>query len=561
MKDDAIQSMVEIIQTQIDALDEVPALTKLMFNLIELLLEHKKQSDQTIQQLKNEISKLKGETTPPKVRKQSDTNKGNHSSNSDRKQRSKKKGQKPGGSKKSTVKVDKIKKLTIDSKDLPADANRAGIKTTVIQDINFTTENVAFERQMYSSASEEKHYIAPLPEGYEGEYGPKLKAWVYTLYSAAQMTTANISWLLNTVGILISKTTVSRIITKNNEALHTEKDDIVKAGLQSTAYQNLDDTSGREHGQNRYVNVITNEYYAAFFTLPRKDRLSVIEMLSVDGLKFIVNDLALSLMSTMKLPQKHIDLLMQRTSEKYWLRKDVDALLKELFPNAKKHQGYRKIILEATAIAAYRQSEYAIKHLIVDDAPQFKLITETLGLCWVHEGRHYKKLNPTFAVNKKILEDFTKKFWDYYQLLKDYKESPTKQQAQVLENKFDELFSQETGYVILDEQIKKTFAKKSSLLLVLTYPFIPINNNPAELVARFQARCRDVHLHTMSTAGTKIKDTLATITMTAKKLKVNVFSYLFDRITKSYKMSSLAETIKLKSKVDQTNITTELVPN
>lgn len=29
-----------------------------------------------------------------------------------------------------------------------------------------------------------------------------------------------------------------------------------------------------------------------------------------------------------------------------------------------------------------------------DDAPQFKDITEELSLCWVHDGRHYKKLTP-----------------------------------------------------------------------------------------------------------------------------------------------------------------------
>jgi len=561
MKDKSLQLMVDTVRAQVDLLEDAPDILKVMLNLIEALVEKIGKLEDENQQLKNEISKLKGDTTPPKVRKQSNANKGNHSSNGDRKQRSKKKENKPGGSKKSTVKVDKKEKLTIATKDLPADAKRAGIKTTVIQDILFTTENISFERQMYFSESENKYYIAPLPEGYEGEYGPALKAWVNTLYGAAQMTTANIVLFLKTVGTFISKSTVSRMLTKNNEPLHTEKDDIVKAGLQSTAYQNLDDTSGREHGQNRYVNVITNEYYAAFFTLPRKDRLSVIEMLSVDELKFIVNDLALSLMATMKLPQKHIDFFRGRISDKYWLRKDVDAVLKHLFPNSKKHQGYRKVILEATAIAAYRQSEYAIQHLVVDDAPQFKLITETLGLCWVHEGRHYKKLNPTFAMNKKILANFTDKFWDYYQLLKNYKNKPTKQQAQVLKTKFDELFSQETGYTLLDEQIKKTYAKKESLLLVLAYPFIPIHNNSAELVARFQARCRDVHLHTMSIAGTKIKDTLATITMTAKKLEVNIFNYLFDRITKAYKMTSLAETIKFKSKLDQENIAAELVPN
>jgi hypothetical protein len=561
MENKSLQLMVDTIQAQIASLDDVPDIIKIMLNLIEFLVENKKQSDKIIQQLKNKINELKGETTSPNIRKQSKDNNKDLSSNSDRKKRIKQKKGKPGGSKKSSVKIDKTKKLTIEKKDLPIDAKRAGIKITVIQDVIFTTENIAFERQMYFSASENKYYIAPLPAGYEGEYAPSLKAWIKTLYGAVQMTKGNIVWLLNTVGTIISKATVSRIITNNNEILHAEKDDIVKAGLQSTTYQNLDDTSGRERGQNCYVNVLTNEYYAAFFTLPRKDRLSLIETLSVDGLKFLFNEISLTLMIAMKLPQKHIDFLKLHVSDKYWLRSNVDILLTELFPNAKKHKGYRKIILEAAAIAAYRQSDYAIRHLIVDDAPQFKLITETLGLCWVHEGRHYKKLNPIFTRNKKILNDFVNVFWDYYQQLKDYKKNPSKQQAKILEKKFDDLFSKETGYETLDNQIYKTFSKKESLLLVLTYPFIPIHNNPAELIARFQARTRDVHLHTMCIAGTKIKDTLATISMTARKLGVNIFDYLFDRIAKMYNMTSLAETIKIRAKLTQGETSLELLPN
>ncbi|MBF0608618.1 MAG: hypothetical protein HQL61_13845 [Magnetococcales bacterium] len=56
-------------------------------------------------------------------------------------------------------------------------------------------------------------------------------------------------------------------------------------------------------------------------------------------------------------------------------------------------------ILEATAIGAYRAETGAevVKVLVCDDAPQFKLITEDLGLCWVHEGRHYKKLMPIIS--------------------------------------------------------------------------------------------------------------------------------------------------------------------
>ncbi|NDH68403.1 MAG: hypothetical protein EBY22_11000 [Gammaproteobacteria bacterium] len=39
-------------------------------------------------------------------------------------------------------------------------------------------------------------------------------------------------------------------------------------------------------------------------------------------------------------------------------RKDMDALLLTLFPNPKKHNTNRRIVLESTALAWYQQSEY-----------------------------------------------------------------------------------------------------------------------------------------------------------------------------------------------------------
>jgi hypothetical protein len=562
MKDKNLNLIFDEVQSQVSALKDIPDVVKLLINLVEALVEKTDKLEKENQQLKDEINKLKGETTPPNVRKQT-TGNSNHSSEGERKKRTRKKGSGKGGSKKSTVKVNRTIKVTIDKTDLPADAKKAGIKTTIIQDISFTTDNIAFKRQMYYSLSEKKTYISPLPPGYEGEYGPNIKSWIKVLYSAVQVSNDNITWFLNTVGSVISNATVSRIITHDNtnEELHEEKIAIVKAGLKSTPYQNLDDTSGREKGQNCYVNVLTNEYFAAFFTLPSKDRLSIIDMLSIDGMKFLLNNTAFELMEAMHLPDKHIKFLKQYSSDKYFFRIEIDKLLAQMFPNPKKQQGYRKLILEASAIAAYRQSDYAIKHLIVDDAPQFKLITETLGLCWVHEGRHYKKLNPLFMQNKVILQTFIEEFWDYYRLLKDYKRKPSPDKAKKLGQQFDALFSKKTGYEKLDKQIATTKAKKDALLLVLKYPSIPLHNNSAELIARVQARIRDIHLHTMSIAGTKIKDTLATITMTAKKLGVNAFEYLFDKVTKAYKLTSLAGLIKIKASQDIINLDADLVPN
>ena len=112
---------------------------------------------------------------------------------------------------------------------------------------------------------------------------------------------------------------------------------------------------------------------------------------------------------------------------------------------------------------------------------------------------------------------------------------------------FDTLFATTTGYDVLNQRIAKTRAKKQALLFVLDHPFLPLNNNSSELGTRFQARIRDINLQTVSQNGTKSKDTFATIVQTARKLKVNVYQYIYDRVTKKFEMPSLAELILLKA--------------
>ena len=91
----------------------------------------------------------------------------------------------------------------------------------------------------------------------------------------------------------------------------------------------------------------------------------------------------------------------------------MHRLLEEYLP--KLGMQTRKWILDAAAVAAYHaQTQWPVARLLVcDGAPQFTWITEELGLCWVHEGRHYKKLFPYVAQHQKLLEDFLGDFWDF----------------------------------------------------------------------------------------------------------------------------------------------------
>jgi hypothetical protein len=189
-------------------------------------------------------------------------------------------------------------------------------------------------------------------------------------------------------------------------------------------------------------------------------------------------------------------------------------------------------LAEACAIAYYQQQTDfpIIETLLADDAPQFKLLTEYLALCWVHDGRHYKKLSPAVPIHQADLTNFQDKYWTYYTELLKYKREPTVEKKTRLSAQFDEIFSTITGYEDLDDRIAKT-----------------LHNNDSELGARVQARSRDVCFQTRSNMGTKIKDTFMSINQTAKKLGVSFYDYVFDRVTGSFKLPSLAALITLKA--------------
>jgi len=51
----------------------------------------------------------------------------------------------------------------------------------------FGTDNVLFHKEKHYSPSEGKTYLAPLPVGYDGQFGPSLKALTTVLYFGANV--------------------------------------------------------------------------------------------------------------------------------------------------------------------------------------------------------------------------------------------------------------------------------------------------------------------------------------------------------------------------------------
>jgi len=516
-----------------------------LFNTIESLSSENAKLKAENQKLRDENNLLKGEQKKPDIRpKNNGKGGGNISSEKDRKE-SKKDKRKKRTPKKEAIKVDRTEKCEIDRSVLPADAVFKGYESVVIQDIKIATNNVEFQRAVYYSPSRKRRFIANLPNGHEGEFGPQIKTLALLMKHACNMSESKILDFVRSFGLTVSKGSLSQMLIKKKEDFHQEKSDIFAAGLESSSYQQTDDTGARVRGENQHTHIFCNDFFTAFFTRKRKDRLTLLDILRGERKRmYCLNSEAFSLLEKMRVSKKTIRRLEPLRKETVFGEQYIENIISTYFSNIGVQQ--KKRILEAAAIAAYHKEKgfHVVSMLICDDAPQFKLLTEKLGLCWIHDGRHYKKLQPVISYHKKLLEAFLKKYWKFYKKLLAYKKNPSEYLAKELSEEFDLLFVTKTGYINLDDRITKTKAKKEELMLVLAFPEIPLHNNAAELAARVQVRKRDVSLHTMTEEGTKVVDTFLTIVETAKKLGVNIHDYLFDRVSKNYKLPSLADLIR-----------------
>ena len=419
-----------------------------------------------------------------------------------------------------------------------------------MQEILIKTDNVEYKKEIFYSPSEKRTYVGELPIGIVGEFGPGIRSLVCTLKYVANMSQPKIQELLENCGILISQATISRILTNDETGFNQEKKDIFRAALENTPYHQIDDTTVRVNGKNQYSQIFCNPYYTAFFTVPRKDRLTILDLLLCGRERAYRFDLnAFCLLSDFNVAKKVTDQLLNLTEDKEICEAEMQALLKKVLKDETKGKNTKTRIMEAAAIAAYHRqtSVPVVDILLADDAPQFKRITAELALCWIHEGRHYNRLDPIVPCNVDALKNFKTHFWDFYGDLLKYKNDPNPEKAAKLSMEFDELFSTKTIYDALNDRIEKTRNKKEELLKVLKYPWLPLHNNDSELGARVEKRRQDVSLHTISDAGTTAKDAFLTITQTAKKLGVNAFNYINDRVSRNFNMPALSSLIVEKA--------------
>jgi len=397
-------------------------LIRRLLNLIEQLSADLREAQAENQRLRDENNRLKGEQGKPKVKP--NTPKAPPVDHSSEKERRRPR-QRHKSSKKAVIEVNREQVVEVDPARLPADAEFKGYEDVVVQDLLLKTDNVCFHKQKYYALSTRQTYLAQLPQGYGGQFGPGVKALTLALYFGMGASEPKILEFFENVGIQISGGELSNLLIKDQAGFHAEKDAVYEAGLRSSPWQHSDDTQTRVNGQNQHCHGVCNPVYSAYQTTPTKERLAVLDVLGNGRTRrFRLNQEALSYLEGVVLSKSARQTLQTWSSEDDLDEVTFQQRLDTWLPKLSVQQ--RKAIVDAAAVAAYHaESDFpVIQALICDDAPQFNWLTRAMMLCWVHEGRPYKKLTPVVPLHHQELDNFLKRFWDYYDQLLAYRQNP-----------------------------------------------------------------------------------------------------------------------------------------
>src|SRR6266571_2203732 len=160
-----------------------------LMNLVEQLSAKVTQQAEEIQRIRDENNRLKGEQGKPNIKPNTKA-----SLSSEKERRASKTHHK--ANKQANIRIDRVEVVKVDEEHVPADAQFKGYEDVIVQDIEFRTENIRFRKEKYYSPSQRRTYLADLPAGYHGQFGPKVRAWVLALYYADGMSEPKILDLL-----------------------------------------------------------------------------------------------------------------------------------------------------------------------------------------------------------------------------------------------------------------------------------------------------------------------------------------------------------------------------
>jgi Transposase IS66 family len=487
--------------------------------LVRQLIEIIRTQQERILQLEDEIARLKGLKTRPVIAPS-------------RLETPPRQAPVPGRKRPGSDKRSKTAQLTIDDEivirldDKPPGSTFKGYEDFVVQDLIIQPRIIRYRRERWQSPTGQT-LVAPLPpEVISGShFGPNLICFILHQYHHQHVTQPLLWEQLDQFGIDISAGQLSLILTEKAGAFHQEKDQLLPAALEVSPYVQVDDTGARHQGRNGYCTHIGNELFATFESTDSKSRLNFLEILRRPHTDYVINEIAVVYWEQQKLAVAVVEKLCQGPCQfgdaTVW-----HARLQELGITAERHV---RIASEGALLASLIAHGVSAELGIVSDgAGQFDVLVHIA--CWIHAERPLARMVPYSDEHRAAVEKVRQRIWELYQDLKEYRQEPKEAQRAVLESRFDELCGEQTGFPSVDDVLTRMSEHRADLLRVLERPEVPLHNNLSEGHVRDYVKKRKISGSTRSESGRRARDTFASLKKTCRRLGVNFWAYLQDRV-------------------------------
>jgi Transposase IS66 family len=416
----------------------------------------------------------------------------------------------------------------------PMGSRFKGYETYLVQDLVLAVHAIRYRRERWVTP-DGRTIVAALPEGTCGHFGPDLRRFVLMQYHQGQTTLPRLTALLHSVGVSISRRQVQRLLTDKKTAFLDEARDVLRAGLEASAWISVDDTGARHKAKNGFCTQIGNDWFTWFGTRASKTRLNFLNLLRAGHTDYVVNEAAFGYMRSRGLAGPLIARLAATGETRFIDQAAWQAHLNRLGIVSPAKPGLAVIqdpVLIATEGAQWGsiQAHGFLQDTVIlsDDAGQFDIGQH--ALCWVHAERLVHKLDTFTALHRTAQQRMRKLIWNFYADLKTYRANPGKSRRLALRARFDRIFRRRTGFVTLDRLLARLHANKAELLSVLERPEIPLHTNGSENDIRCQVTRRKVSAGTRSDAGRDCRDAFLGLAKTCAKHSVAFWDYLGSRL-------------------------------
>ena len=273
----------------------------------------------------------------------------------------------------------------------PRGSRFKGYTSFVVQDLVIRPHVVDFRCERWQTP-DGKTMTAPLPAGIHGHFGPELRRFVLAQYHQGQMTVPRLVTLLRSLGIVISKRQVVRLLNDGQDGFLAEARDVLRAGL-TAAWITVDDTGARHKAGNGFCTQIGNAHFTWFGTTASKSRLNFLALLRAGHDDYVINDEAFAYMRERALAAHLIARLAEHPDRCFADQQAWNTHLDRLgIPALKVNPDPVLIATEGALWGSVKAHGFLRDTVIVsDDAGQFNVGQH--ALCWVHAERLVHKLD------------------------------------------------------------------------------------------------------------------------------------------------------------------------